>query len=114
MNSATWTAIQKANLSASGYKWTGRDASGRNTSFDYPVYDSPSMANLGATNKIAGFGNLRRFVRRQVRGSLTVKQYNERYAPSGQIAWEGFLRVDGKLAKATNSPPPVRFLQWHS
>ena len=78
--------------------------------FDFSVYMSSSMANIEANAKPIAFGDLSRFIRRQVRNSLAVKTYVERYAPSGQIAWEGFLRVDGRLAKAANAPLPIRLL----
>lgn len=113
MNSATWTAIQKANLTSSGYKWTGRDVNGHNTLFDYPVYASPSMPDIGGSNKIVCFGALDRFVQRRVRGSLVVKSYFELYATAGAVGYEAFLRVDGKLQVPATSPIPVRVLQCH-
>jgi HK97 family phage major capsid protein len=116
MNITTLTALRKLKASTGGSYLLpiGRDASGRWTLFDFPVFVSPSMASIGASNKPIAFGDLSRFIRRQVRNSLNVKMYNERYATSGQVAWEAFLRTDGRLAKAANSPLPIRLLQCHS
>ena len=90
------------------------DDQGYPTLFGRRVYLSPSMPAIAANAKSIAYGDLTKFIRRQVRDSLLVKVYNERYATSGQIAYEGFLRTDGKLAKATNSPLPVRLLQCHA
>jgi HK97 family phage major capsid protein len=61
--------------------------------------------------KSVAYGDLSRFFRREVLGSLTVKTLVERYAEVGQIAYEASWRVDGALAKAANSPVPVKYLQ---
>lgn len=116
MNVATLTALRKLKASTGGAYLLpiSRDAAGRPTLFDMPVFLSPSMPSIQASAKVIAFGDLSRFIRRQVRNSLTVKTYVERYATSGQIAYEGFIRTDGKLAKAANSPLPVRLLQCHS
>lgn len=116
MRTATLTSLQKLKASTGGSYQIDfdRDVNGRTTLFGYPVYISPSMPALGAGNKSIAFGDLSRFVRRQVRNSLSVKMYSEKYATSGQVGWEGFLRVDGKLAKAASSPLPIRLLQCHA
>ncbi len=116
MNISTLTALRKLKASTGGAYLIDidRDATGRVTLFDFPVFISPSMANLGASAKAIGFGDLSRFIRRQVRNSLTVKTFTERYATSGQVGWEGYLRCDGRMAFATNSPRPIRLLQCHS
>ena len=116
MSTATMTALRKLKASTGGSYLLpfGKDAAGRKTLFDFPVYESPSMPAIGALAKVIAFGAVDRFIRRQVRNSLTIRTYTERYANAGQIAWEGFLRVDGKLAKAANAPVPVRLLAMHS
>jgi HK97 family phage major capsid protein len=116
LRDATTTALRKqtANTAGNFLGMFGRDSSGRKTLFDYPIYESPSMPAIGASAKCVAFGDLSRFIRRQVRDSLTMKTYTEKYATSGGIGWEAFLRCDGKLAKATNSPLPIRLLQCHS
>ena len=116
MNVTVLTALRKLKASTGGSFLLpfGRDANGRTTLFDHTVYMSPSMAGIEALAKPIAFGDLSRFIRRQVRNSLTVKTYNEKYATSGQIGWEAFLRVDGKLAKAASAPVPIRVLACHS
>ena len=78
--------------------------------FDMPVYLSPSMPAIATTAKTILFGDLSRFIRREVVGSLEVKTLIERYAEFGQVAYEAFWRVDGALAKPANSPVPVKYL----
>ena len=39
-----------------------------------------------------------------------MKTFIERYAEVGQFGYEAFWRVDGALAKAANSPVPVKYL----
>jgi HK97 family phage major capsid protein len=116
MSPSTLTALRKLKASTAGSYLLDfdRDANGRVTLFDMPVYQSPSMPALGATNKAIAFGDLSRFIRRQVRNSLTLRVYNERWATAGQIGYEAFLRVDGKLAKSAVSPLPIRLLACHA
>ncbi|HTQ62537.1 MAG TPA: FG-GAP repeat protein [Candidatus Solibacter sp.] len=47
-------------------------------------------------------------------GAMTLRRYSERYAISGQIAFEAFWRVDGQLAAPANSPAPVAYLKMHA
>jgi HK97 family phage major capsid protein len=89
------------------------DAQGYPTLFGRRVYLSPSMPAIATAAKVIAYGDLSKFIRRQVRNSLIVNTYVERYAASGQIGYEAFLRTDGKLAKAANSPLPVRLLACH-
>lgn len=114
MNFATFTALRKLKGSTSGdfLLPIGRDAAtGRPTLFNMTVYLSPSMPNMTTGQKSVAFGDLSRFLFWQTRGSLTTKVYVERYADYGQIGYEGFWRVDGALAKPTNSPVGIRYLQ---
>jgi HK97 family phage major capsid protein len=90
------------------------DSEGYPTLFGRRCYLSPSMPGIAALGKAIAFGDATRFVRRQVRGSLAVRVFVERYAELGQVAFESYLRVDGKTAKAANSPLPIRLLQCHA
>lgn len=90
------------------------DAQGYPTLFGRRVYLSPSFPAIASTAKAIAFGDATRFIRRQVRNSLAIKVFSERYAELGQVAYEAYLRVDGKLAKAATSPLPVRLLQCHA
>jgi HK97 family phage major capsid protein len=116
MSTATLIVLRKLKGSTSGDYLLpfGRDGAGRKTLFDFPIYESPSMPSIASTAKAIAFGDVSRFIRRQVRNSLLVKTYTERYADRGQVAYEGFLRVDGKLAKSANMPVPIRVLACHS
>jgi HK97 family phage major capsid protein len=113
MNLTTLTALRKLKGSTSGDYLLDFDidAQGRLTLFDQPVFISPSMPAMTTGLKSVAYGDLSRFFRREVLGSLTVKTLVERYAEVGQIAYEASWRVDGALAKAANSPVPVKYLQ---
>jgi len=113
MNFTTWTALRKLKGSTSGDYLLpiGRDAAGRPTLFGQTVFISSSMPNMTTGQKSIAFGALDRFVRREVTGSLVVKRFGERFIEAGQIGFEAYWRVDGALAKAANSPVPVKFLQ---
>jgi len=58
-------------------------------------------------------GDHSRFLRRQVRDSLQVKVLMEKFAQFGQVAYLGFLRIDGALLKGSG-PIPVQALTMHS
>lgn len=112
MRRATLTHIQKIKSSGGGaFMFTPQlDSNGRQLLCGFPVYLSPSMPAIATGAKSVCFGDLSRFIRRQVAGSFQVRTYVERYAELGQIAWEGFLRCNGGLAKSGNVSP-VKFLQ---
>ena len=112
MSTATLTVLKKLKASTGGSYALDidRDAVGRTTLEGYPIFQSPSMPSIASTAKIIAFGDLSRFIRRQVRNSLEIKIYRERFAELGQLAYESFLRVQGRLAKATNAPMPIRLL----
>ncbi len=113
MNATTLVTLRKLKGSTSGDYLLpfGRNAVGRPTLFDAPIFLSPSMPAMTSGLKPVAFGDLSRFLRREVRRSLVTKAYIERYAEYGQIGYEGLWRVDGKLAKATNAPVSVKYLQ---
>jgi len=112
MNFATFMSIAKVKASTGGSYLApiSNDAQGRPTIFGRTCYLSPSMPAMTTGLKSVVFGDLSRFLRREVANSLKVRTYVERYAEVGQVAWEGFWRVDGALAKAANSPVPVKYL----
>ncbi|MBZ5527072.1 MAG: phage major capsid protein [Acidobacteriia bacterium] len=113
MTFATFTTLRKLKGSTSGdfLLPIGRNAEGRPTLFDMPVFLSPSMPAMTTTLKPILFGDLSRFLRREVRNSLVTRTYVERFAEYGQVGYEGFWRVDGALAKASSAPVPVKYLQ---
>jgi HK97 family phage major capsid protein len=90
-----------------------RNSSGDFVILDRPVFISPSMDNIGSGKKPIAYGDLKRFIVRHVTGSTTVARYNEIYATSGQVGFQGYMRAQGTLALTTAASPvsyPVRYL----
>lgn len=116
MTFGTYISLMKTKSGAGGVYMTTptRDAEGYPMLFGSRVYLSPSMPAIGAANKAVAFGRLSAFTRREVFGSMSLVQYNERYADSCAYGTECFWRVDGHLARAANSPVPVRLLACHA
>jgi HK97 family phage major capsid protein len=113
MNFPTFTSIVKVKASTGGSYLADVDVDpeGHPLLFTRQAYLSPSMPNMTTGLKSVAFGDLTRFIRREVRNSLSLRVYTERYAELGEIAYESFYRCDGMLAKAANSPIPVKYLQ---
>lgn len=113
MNATTLVTLRKLKGSTSGDYLLpfGRNTVGRPTLFDVPIFLSPSMPAMTSGLKSVAFGDLSRFLRREVRGSLTTKVYIERFAEFGQVGFEALWRVDSALAKAGSAPVPVKYLQ---
>jgi HK97 family phage major capsid protein len=123
MNPRTFGAILKIQSETAGgvFMFPAQvDAQGRPLLLGKVVYLSPSMPDLASGQKAVAFGDLSRFIRREVQSSLVVKQYSQKYATSGQVAWEGFWRVDGLLMipPPSGSPAtvisPVEYITQHS
>lgn len=116
MNASVYSAVTKTKATAGGMYLhpPAVDAEGYPVLHGKRVYLCPSMANIAANAKSVAFGDLSMFARRQVRDSLKVKTYFERYVTAGQLGWEAFLRIDGKLVKGTAAPNPIRVLQLHA
>jgi HK97 family phage major capsid protein len=105
MNPRTFGAISKIQSETAGgvFMFPAQvDAQGRPLLLGKVVYLSPSMPDLASGQKAVAVGDLSRFFRREVESSLVIKQYSQKYATSGMVAWEGFWRVDGLLLV----PPP--------
>ncbi len=123
MRLSTLLALWKLKASSGGdylFPAGQRDLQGRPLLAGFPVYLCPSMPQMVANATPVSFGNHNRFYRRQVRNSLQVRTYVERYAEYGQVAWEVFWRVDGHLMLAPPygsplvSQSPVKYLTMHS
>ena len=117
MNASVYSAVVKTKATAGGMYLhpPAVDPEGYPVLHGKRVYLCPSMASIAANAKAVAFGDLSMFVRRQVRDSLKIKTYFERYAPAGQLGWEAFLRIDGKLVKGTTAAPmPIRLLVCHA
>jgi len=114
MRRSTLTAIRKLVGTSGNFMFEAeRDGNGNPLLLGYRVYISPSMGDLTATAKSVAFGDLSMVIQRTVRDSMIVKTYVERFAEYGQVAFEGFLRADFRIAKSA-SVLPVKFLQQHS
>lgn len=111
MNFTVFTTLRKLKGSTSGdfLLPIGRNSVGRPTLFDAPVYLSRSMPAMTSGLKPILFGDMSRFLFRQVRGSLTIRNYRERFAEFAQVGFESFWRCDGALAKSSNAVP-VKYL----
>lgn len=123
MNTRTYAAISKIQSETAGgvFMFPAQvDAQGRPLLLGKVLYLSPSMPDLASGQKAVAFGDLSRFVRREVESSLVIKMYREKYATSGQVAWEGFWRLDGLLLipPPSGSPAtvisPVEYITQHS
>jgi HK97 family phage major capsid protein len=122
MNLKTYASILQLKGTGSGdYLFpASTNAGNRPSLLGFPVYLSPAMPTMSANAKAITFGNHGRFFRRQVVNGLTVKVFSERYATSGQLGYESYLRVDGALMKAPDygspaiSQSPVKYLQMHA
>ena len=109
LNWSSWLAIRK--LKSTSRYFVGeiarRDADGRLTLLDRPVYICPSLANIGAGNVSVLFGSLKRFVVRSVFSEQTINRYSEVFMPNHQVGFEGTWRVDASLATASNTDAPI-------
>jgi hypothetical protein len=56
---------------------------------------------------VISFGYHTKFISREVRDSLAVKTYIERFAEYGQIVYEAHWQIQGNLAKSGAGPLPV-------
>jgi HK97 family phage major capsid protein len=114
MTHATYTALLRLKGSGSGdYLFHPTfDGAGRPTLCSFPVLFSPSMPGMTAGLQSVAFGDLSRFLRREVAGSLQIRTYRELFAASGSIGWEAFWRVDGGLL-LSGSQVPVNCLVQH-
>ncbi|HZQ96550.1 MAG TPA: phage major capsid protein, partial [Candidatus Sulfotelmatobacter sp.] len=111
----TFTSLLKLKASTGGtYLFESAiDSAGRPTLLGFPVYLCPSMPAATAGLKAISFGDHSKFIRREVKGSLAVKTYVERYAELGQVGYEVFYRCDGGLLKSASNSP-VKYLQMHA
>jgi len=62
-----------------------------------PAYSDPDVDPLGVSNRVLGFGDVKRaYLIRDVLG-VTIRLLLERYADTGQVAWRGQLRTGGAI-----------------
>ena len=118
MNPATLLYLQKLKASTGGSYLieSGTDAAGYPTIFGRRVYCSPSYATIAGDAKVISFGDHTKFVSREVRNSLAVKTFVERFAEYGQVGYEAHWQIQGNLAKVgrrtvAGSPAAVPFVK---
>jgi HK97 family phage major capsid protein len=114
MSPATFTKICQLKSTTNSYIFPVQfDSAGRRLLCGYPLYLSPSMPAATAGLQPITMGDHSKFLRRQVRDSLQVKTLVEKFALFAQVAYLGFIRVDGGLLKGSG-PIPVQALTMHS
>jgi len=80
------------------------------------VYLSPNFESIGASKKVAAFGDLSRFWIRQVGDSFTVYKFTEAYMANHQWGYQAVLRADGQIVSADGGSTdfPIVTMQMHS
>lgn len=73
------------------------------TILGYPFQINQSMTALGTTIKSILFGDLSKYIVRDVRG-IELLRLDERFAEFGQVAFLAFARFDGNLMNAGTAP----------
>jgi HK97 family phage major capsid protein len=89
------------------------DAAGRPLLLGFPVYFSPSMGAMTASQQPITFGSHSHFLQRRVANSLSIKVLVELFALYAQVGYECHWRVDGGLL-LSGSNIPVAVLTMHS
>jgi HK97 family phage major capsid protein len=83
--------------------------------FGKPVFISPSLPNIGASNIPVMYGDWSRFLIRHVPTEAAVLRYDELYMQTYQVGYEMRFRADPKTMHAGGgSDNPIVALQCHS
>ena len=98
-NDSTLKAIRKLKDGQGNYLWAMGDvkSGAPATLLDKPYRVNQAMANIATGNKVALFGDMSKYVVRQVK-DFTMLRLNERFADAGQVGFMAFNRLDGLLA----------------
>jgi len=114
MKRSTFLAISQLKGTSGNYMFpSDRNAAGRSMLLNYPVYFCPSLGAMTAGLKPISFGSHGLCVRRDVKNSLSVKVFMERFAELGKIGYEVYLRTDfGVPVSGANCP--IHTLAMHS
>ena len=110
MNDSTVRALRKLKNGSGDYLWQPSVTAGTpDTILNRPVYTSSYMPTVAAGAKSILFGDMSYYwiVDREGR---TFQRLNELYAPTGQVGFLSFERVDGKLIL----PEAAKVLQMKS
>ena len=96
-NDSTIKAIRKIKDASGQYIWQPSVQTGQpDTILNRPIYTSSYMPEIGASNKVLIFGDLKYYWISDRQGR-TFQRLNELYAQNGQVGFRVFQRVDGKL-----------------
>jgi HK97 family phage major capsid protein len=108
-NDATRNAVRQLKSTDSVYHWSpGATAGDPDRLFTAPVVVNQDMASMATTTKPVLFGQLSKYLMREVLG-VTLVRMNERYADYHQVAFVAIMRFDGDLLDAGTNP--VKYLQ---
>lgn len=103
-HSNTIRDIRKLKDGDGRYLWQpGLQAGQPNVINSYPYIVNDDMPTMATTAKAILFGDLGKYVIRDVRG-FTLVRLNERHAENFQVAFIGYSRHDGKLLDAGTNP----------
>ena len=110
MNDSTVRALRKLKNGSGDYLWQPSVTAGTpDTILNRPVYTSSYMPTVAAGAKSILFGDLSYYWIADREGR-TFQRLNELYAPTGQVGFLSFERVDGKLIL----PEAAKVLQMKS
>ena len=97
MNDSTVRALRKLKNGSGDYLWQPSVTAGTpDTIMNRPVYTSSYMPTVASGAKSILFGNMSYYWIADREGR-TFQRLNELYAPTGQVGFLSFERVDGKL-----------------
>ena len=102
---ATLLALRKLKDGEGRYLWQPGAPQGGvpNMIGQYPYTINDDMATMAASAKAILFGQLSRYIIRDVTG-WTLMRFNEKYGEYLQVAFTGFSRHDGNLIDAGSNP----------
>ncbi len=108
MNDDTVKTIRKMKDNNGQYIWQPSVQAGQpDRILNCPVYTSPFMPSMAASNKPVLFGDFNYYWIADRQGR-TFKRLNELYAVTGQVGFLGSQRVDGKVIL----PEAIKTLPW--
>lgn len=97
MADSTVKELRKMKTTAGDYIWQPALSAGQpDTLLNRPVYTSSYMPAVATGKKVIAFGDFSYFWIAD-RGQWTFRRLNELYAANGQVGFQGYERVDGKV-----------------
>jgi HK97 family phage major capsid protein len=99
----TLLALRKLKNGEGNYLWQPGMANAPSTIDGYPYTINDDMAAMAASAKSILFGQLSRYIIRDVKG-WTLMRFSEKYGEYLQVAFTGFSRHDGMLIDAGTNP----------